>query len=69
MAKVLCALYDDPVDGYPKSCPARRYFEDHALPGRGRSTPTPENIDFRPGTLLGSVSGALGLRLSRAAGS
>src|SRR5439155_23170089 len=28
----------------------------------GQSTPTPERIDFTPGELLGSVSGALGLR-------
>jgi len=61
MAKVLCVLYDDPVDGYPTSY-ARdeiprvdRYFD-------GQSTPTPEAIDFTPGELLGCVSGALGLR-------
>ncbi len=28
----------------------------------GQSTPTPKSIDFRPGQLLGSVSGELGLR-------
>jgi formate dehydrogenase len=61
MATVLCVLYDDPVGGYP-SAYARddiprieRYFD-------GQSTPTPEGIDFRPGELLGSVSGELGLR-------
>ena len=61
MAKVLCVLYDDPVDGYPP-----RYARD-AIPRieryfDGSSTPTPEAIDFAPGELLGSVSGALGLR-------
>ena len=33
---------------------------DH-YPG-GQSAPTPEHIDFKPGELLGSVSGELGLR-------
>ena len=28
----------------------------------GQTTPTPQAIDFKPGQLLGSVSGALGLR-------
>jgi len=61
MATVLCVLYADPVDGYP-SAYARddipvidRYFD-------GQETPSPQEIDFTPGTLLGSVSGELGLR-------
>ncbi|WP_438502973.1 hypothetical protein, partial [Acinetobacter baumannii] len=28
----------------------------------GQTLPTPKAIDFKPGTLLGSVSGELGLR-------
>jgi hypothetical protein len=60
MAKVLCALYDDPVGGYPKSYPRDDIPKITRYPD-GQSTPTPENIDFRPGTLLGSVSGVLGL--------
>ncbi len=61
MAKILCVLYDDPVDGYPTSY-ARDDIPtlDH-YPG-GQTLPTPEAIDFRPGELLGSVSGELGLR-------
>ena len=61
MAKVLCVLYDDPVDGYPRSYARdaipriERYYD-------GQTTPTPERIDFEPGELLGSVSGELGLR-------
>src|SRR5215813_655193 len=55
MAKVLCVLYDDPVDGYPPAY-AREGIPD------GQTTPTPEAIDFTPGELLGSVSGELGLR-------
>ena len=61
MAKVLCVLYDDPVDGYPTSY-ARGDIPvlDH-YPG-GETLPSPQAIDFRPGELLGSVSGELGLR-------
>ena len=61
MAKVLCVLYDDPVDGYPTSY-ARDDIPvlDH-YPG-GETLPSPQAIDFRPGALLGSVSGELGLR-------
>jgi len=61
VTKVLCVLYDDPVEGHPT---------DYARPGLpelsgypdGQSLPTPEAIDFTPGELLGTVSGELGLR-------
>jgi formate dehydrogenase len=61
MAKIVCVLYDDPIDGYPKayardSIPEIKYYPD------GQTTPTPKAIDFKPGELLGSVSGELGLR-------
>ena len=61
MGKVVCVLYDDPVDGYPKTyarddIPKITHYPD------GQTTPTPSAIDFRPGQLLGSVSGELGLR-------
>jgi formate dehydrogenase len=61
VAKVLCVLYEDPVDGYPSSYARdaipriERYYD-------GQTTPSPERIDFEPGELLGSVSGELGLR-------
>jgi formate dehydrogenase len=61
MAKVLCVLYDDPVDGYPKSYPRDDLPKIDCYPG-GQSLPTPKAIDFKPGVLLGSVSGELGLR-------
>src|SRR5271169_2013304 len=61
MAKVLCVLYDDPVDGYPKSYARDGIPQIDRYPG-GQTAPTPEAIDFKPGTLLGSVSGELGLR-------
>ena len=61
MAKVLCVLYDDPVDGYPPAyarddIPKIERYHD------GQSAPTPDAIGFTPGELLGSVSGELGLR-------
>lgn len=61
MSKVLCVLYDDPVDGHPRgylrdSLPDIRRYPD------GQELPTPQSIDFKPGALLGSVGGELGLR-------
>ena len=61
MATVLCVLYDDPVDGHPKSYARDDVPKIARYPG-GQTTPTPKQIDFRPGELLGSVSGGLGLR-------
>jgi formate dehydrogenase len=61
MAKVLCVLYDDPVDGYPSSYPRSGLPALERYPD-GQTMPTPLSTDFSPGTLLGSVSGALGLR-------
>lgn len=61
MAKIVCVLYDDPVDGFPPAyarddVPTIDHYPD------GQSTPSPRDIDFTPGELLGSVSGELGLR-------
>jgi len=61
MAKVLCVLYDDPVTGYPKSYPRDDLPKLERYPG-GQTLPTPKSIDFKPGALLGCVSGELGLR-------
>ena len=61
MAKIVCVLYDDPVDGYPPAY-ARDDIPKIARYPDGQTTPTPEAIDFSPGELLGSVSGELGLR-------
>jgi formate dehydrogenase len=61
MAKVLCVLYDDPVDGYPRSYARDDLPKVERYPD-GQTLPSPEAIDFKPGTLLGSVSGELGLR-------
>jgi formate dehydrogenase len=61
MSKVVCVLYDDPVTGYPKEFPrdGLPHLDGYA---DGQTLPTPSAIDFAPGTLLGSVSGELGLR-------
>ena len=61
MAKILCVLYDDPIGGYPKSYARDAVPKIDRYPG-GQTTPTPKGLDFTPGTLLGSVSGGLGLR-------
>jgi formate dehydrogenase len=59
MAKVLCVLYDDPVGGYPKSYARDGIPKIVQYPG-GQTVPTAKRIDFKPGELLGSVSGELG---------
>jgi len=61
MAKVLCVLYPDPVNGYPKeyaraTIPKITGYQD------GQTVPSPSGLDFTPGELVGSVSGELGLR-------
>jgi formate dehydrogenase len=61
MSKIVCVLYDDPVDGYPKSY-ARDDLPKLANYPDGQTLPSPKAIDFKPGHLLGSVSGELGLR-------
>ena len=60
MTKVVCVLYDDPVDGYPKIYPRAGLPELDGYPG-GQTLPTPSAVDFAR-ELLGSVSGELGLR-------
>src|SRR5690625_3152963 len=61
MAKIICVLYDDPVDGYPKEY-ARDGLPELTQYPDGQTLPSPRSIDFTPGELLGSVSGELGLR-------
>jgi formate dehydrogenase len=61
MAKILCVLYDDPVDGYPTSTIRDGLPVLGAYPD-GQTLPSPRAIDFTPGQLLGSVTGELGLR-------
>ncbi|HEY8157333.1 MAG: NAD-dependent formate dehydrogenase [Methylobacter sp.] len=61
MAKIVCVLYDDPIDGYPKSYALDAIPKIKSYPD-GQTAPTPKSIDFIPGQMLGSVSGELGLR-------
>src|SRR5205809_6489388 len=61
MAKILCVLYDDPIDGQPQSYPRDDLPKVERYPD-GQTLPTPKAIDFQPGELLGCVSGELGLR-------
>jgi formate dehydrogenase len=61
MAKVLCVLYPDPVDGYPPSYARADVPTIDGYPD-GQSAPAPEGLGFAPGELVGSVSGELGLR-------
>jgi formate dehydrogenase len=62
MAKVVCVLYPDPVTGYPPE-----YARD-AIPTithypNGQTAPSPDGpLGFKPGDLVGCVSGELGLR-------
>jgi formate dehydrogenase len=61
MAKIVCVLYDDPIDGYPTVYARDGLPKIDHYPG-GQTVPTPKAIDFQPGKLLGSISGELGLR-------
>ena len=59
--KILCVLYDDPKSGMPTqyaidNLPSLEKYPD------GMTLPNPKAIDFKPGELLGCVSGELGLR-------
>jgi formate dehydrogenase len=59
--KIVCVLYDDPVDGYPPKY-ARDDIPKLSRYPDGQTLPTPSAVDFTPGELLGCVSGELKLR-------
>jgi formate dehydrogenase len=61
MAKIVCVLYDDSVSGHPTSYARDDVPQIDHYPG-GQTVPSPKAIDFKPGELLGDVSGELGLR-------
>ncbi|MDQ0989487.1 NAD-dependent formate dehydrogenase [Streptomyces sp. V3I7] len=61
MAKIVCVLYPDPVEGFPPNYARTSLPKIEGYPG-GQTLPTPQGLDFTPGELLGSVSGELGLR-------
>jgi formate dehydrogenase len=64
MAKILCVLYPDAVNGYPKSY-ARDAVPTISHYDNGQTAPTPKHIDFVPGHLLGSISGELPTEVPR----
>lgn len=62
---ILCSSHprkrQDPLNGYPPKyarddIPTIKSYAD------GTTTPSPKSVDFKPGELLGCVSGELGLR-------
>lgn len=59
--KIIAVLYDDPVSGYPKTYARDSIPKIERYPD-GQTVPTPKKIDFKPGQLLGCISGELGLR-------
>jgi hypothetical protein len=62
MAEVLCALYPDPQAGYPPNY-ARDEIPTITAYANGQTDPTPKGpLGFRPGELVGCVSGELVLR-------
>lgn len=62
MATVLCVLYPDPVTGYPPNY-ARDDIPTITHYANGQTAPTPTGpLGFKPGELVGCVSGELGLR-------
>lgn len=62
MAKVLCVLYPDPVTGYPPKYARDDVPKIEAYPN-GQTVPSPQSpLGFKPGEMVGCVSGELGLR-------
>ncbi len=62
MSKILCVLYPDPVSGFPPVYARDDVPEINVYPN-GQTAPTPNGeLGFKPGELIGSVSGELGLR-------
>jgi formate dehydrogenase len=59
--KILCVLYNDPKNGYPPKLMRSDLPQIESYPD-GQRVPSPRRIDFKPGELLGCVSGELGLR-------
>ncbi|EMJ5422078.1 NAD-dependent formate dehydrogenase [Klebsiella aerogenes] len=62
MATILCVLYPDPTTGYPPVY-AREDIPAITQYANGQMVPVPvSSLGFKPGQLLGCVSGELGLR-------
>ena len=62
MSKILCVLYPDPVTGYPPHY-ARDDIPVITRYADGQTLPSPDGpLGFKPGELIGCLSGELGLR-------
>ena len=62
MAKIFCVLYPDPITGYPPKY-ARDDIPAIKIYPNGQTVPSPRGqLGFKPGELIGCVSGELGLR-------
>jgi formate dehydrogenase len=62
VAKILCVLYPDPTTGYPPTY-ARDDIPVIKTYPNGQTVPSPRGeLGFKPGELVGCVSGELGLR-------
>jgi formate dehydrogenase len=62
VAKILCVLYPDPITGYPPKY-ARDDIPAIKIYPNGQTVPSPRGqLGFKPGELVGCVSGELGLR-------
>merc|ERR1712032_1808684 len=59
--KIVCVLYSDPKNGYPPEYVRSAIPEIISYPD-GQKAPPLDSVDFKPGELLGSLSGELGLR-------
>jgi hypothetical protein len=54
MAKVVCVLYEEPIEGYPPAYARDDLPRIDRYPD-GQTLPTPKAVDFQPGAPLGSV--------------
>eukprot|EP01059_Diplonema_ambulator_P022321 TRINITY_DN37604_c0_g1_i1.p1 TRINITY_DN37604_c0_g1~~TRINITY_DN37604_c0_g1_i1.p1 ORF type:complete len:421 (+),score=159.38 TRINITY_DN37604_c0_g1_i1:56-1318(+) len=61
LMKVVCALYEDPTTGFPPKY-ARDSIPSITVYPDGQKAPPLKGVGFKPGELLGCVSGELGLR-------
>ena len=57
--KIVCVLYDDPVEGYPPRY-AREDIPILATYPGGQTMPSPSEVDFVPGELLDRFQAAWG---------
>ena len=59
MAKIVCVLYEDPVDGYPTTYPREEIPTVEHYPG-GQTVPSPASHRFHAGSAPGQRVGRAG---------